>query len=52
MTDSIKPITGGHSVRVDIELFKGHYIDEDGKEVLKDVLKQIKCEDMVPEVWM
>ena len=50
MTESIKSITGGHSVRVDVELFEGHYVDEDGKEVLKDVLKQINCEGMIPEV--
>ncbi len=52
MAESIKSITGGHSVRVDVELFTGHYIDEDGKEVLQDVLEQIDCKNMVPEVWV
>ncbi len=52
MTDSIKSITGGHIVRVDVELFRDHYIDEDGKEVLKNVLEQIDCKNMVPEVWV
>jgi len=51
MIDSIKSITGGHDVRVVVELFDQHYIDEDGTKVLGEVLQKIGAEDMVPEVW-
>lgn len=52
MSESIKSITGGHTVRVDVELFENHYIDKDGIDVLREVLKKIGAEGMVPEVML
>jgi DNA polymerase I-like protein with 3'-5' exonuclease and polymerase domains len=52
MAEPIKPITGGHSVRVDVELFSDHYIDEDGVKTLQEVLKRIDAGDLVPGAWL
>ncbi len=49
LIDSIKSITNGETVRVDVAIFNDHYIDEDGVDVLREVLQKIGAEHMVPE---
>lgn len=51
MSDSILSITDGHRIRVDAELFDGHYIDSGAIDELREVLQLIDRPDAIPEAW-